>query len=122
MQLLGNFRKSAGIEILDGLYNKSTEIHESLKQDYPQIAKQISFHHNNMFKARLNNVDFILINHPFKDGEIFTKLEEKFLNELKPGTKIVTIIRALKDPRFKQLGTKNLKFSWGNSSVHFFEI
>ncbi|MBL6665144.1 MAG: methyltransferase [Rickettsiales bacterium] len=121
MQLLGNFKKSAGVEILEGLHNQSTKIHNFLKENYPQLAKHISFHNNDIFKTKLHNVDFILMNHPFKDGEIFHKLEEKFLNELKPGTKIVTIIRALKDPSFKKIATKTLKFSWGDSSVHFFE-
>jgi len=121
MQLLGNFKKSAGVEILKGLHDQATKIHESLQQNHPQIAQQISFHNRDIFKTKLNNVDFVLMNHPFKDGQIFEQLEEKFLNELKPGTKIATIIRALKSSEFKRLGTKTLKFSWGDSSVHFFE-
>ena len=121
MQLLGNFKKSTGVEILQGLHNTATEVHKFLEENYPEISKQISFHNNDIFKTRLHNVDFILMNHPFKEGEIFTKLENKFLSELKSGTKIATVIRALKNPEFKRLGTKTLKFSWGDSSVHFFE-
>lgn len=122
MQLLGNFRKSAGVEILPGLHNQAIKVHQFLEQNHPDLAKKISFHQNDIFKTKLHNVDFIIMNHPFKDGEDFMKLEDKFLNELKPGSKIVTMIRALKNPAFKKLGTKTLKFSWGDSSAHFFEI
>lgn len=122
MQMLGNFVKSAGVEILPGLHNQAVKVHDFLKNQHPKLANQINFHQNDIFKTKLHNVDFILMNHPFKDGEIFMKLEEKFLRELKKGSKIVTIIRALRNPKFKKLGTKTLEFSWGNSSAHFFEV
>ena len=70
----------------------------------------------------LHEADFIFMNHPFKEGDDFARLEEKFLNELKPGTKIVTVIRALQNPMFKYLGKETYKFSWGDSTAHFAEV
>lgn len=122
MQLLGNFKKSVGIEILPLLHNSAVEVHQNLKKQHPQIADKINFHNNDIFKAKLNHVDFILMNHPFKeDGKTFTKLEDKLLSELKPGCKIATIIRPLENPNFKHIKTKTLNFSWGQSKVNFFE-
>ncbi len=123
-----NFRKTIGIELLEGLHNKACEVKEEFDKNIRNKIsthlkeREISFLLQNIFDADLREADFIFMNHPFKDGELFTKLEEKFLNELKPGTKIVTIIRRLKNPKFKQLGSENFEFSWGSSSAHFAEI
>jgi hypothetical protein len=126
--LLFNFRKSIGVELLEGLHEKALEVEEEFNKNIrPQIAdhlagRELQFIRDDIFKTDLREADFIFMNHPFKDGEIFTKLEEKFLSELKPGTKIATIIRSLKNPAFKQLGSQTYKFSWGDSTTHFCEV
>ncbi len=126
--LLFNFRKCIGVELLQGLHNKACEINiEFNKNVLPQLAgyinnRELQFLCGDIFTTDLSEADLIFMNHPFKEGDGFNKLEEKFLNELKPGTKIITIIRALKNPRFKNLGSQTYKFSWGDSTAHFFEI
>lgn len=126
--LLFDFKKCVGVELLEGLYNKACEVKEEFEKSVkPQIknhveARELTFLQQNIFETDLRDADFILMNHPFKDGEIFMQLEEKFLKELKSGTKIVTTIRALKSEGFKNLGSQNYKFSWGDSTAHFFEI
>jgi hypothetical protein len=126
--LLFNFRKAIGVELLDGLHEKALEVKENFDKNIkPKITKEIAerelqFVKADFFTTDLREADFIFMNHPFKDGEVFMKLEEKFLNELKPGTKITTIIRALRNPRFKSLGSQTYKFSWGDSTAHFFEV
>jgi hypothetical protein len=122
------FRKCVGIEILDGLHNKAVEVLGVFDQIVrPQIAgslegREISFVRESLFDTDLREADFIFMNHPFKDGPEFVRLEDKFLSELKPGTKIATIIRSLKNPAFKQLGSATQQFSWGESTVHFCEV
>jgi SAM-dependent methyltransferase len=126
--LLFSFRKSIGIELLEGLHNKALEVKDDFdKVVKPQVEKYISgreltFINDNIFNIDLGEADFVFMNHPFKEGDDFARLEEKFLNELKPGTKIVTTIRALQNTMFKHLGKETYKFSWGDSTAHFAEI
>ena len=126
--LLFDFKKNIGVELLEGLYIKSQELRAVFDKDVlPQIAehaknREMQFLCKNIFDTDLREVDFILMNHPFKDREMFDLLEEKFLSELKPKTKIVTTIRALKNPAFKRLGDKKYNFSWGESTAYFHEV
>lgn len=126
--LVFNFRKAIGVELLKGLHDKACEVKENFEKNFKsQIANQVmghelSFINASLFDVDLTEADMIFMNHPFKDGEEFLRLEEKFLKELKSGTKIATIIRSLKNPAFKQLGSQTHKFSWGDSTVHFCEV
>lgn len=126
--LLFNFKKSVGVEFLEGLHNQAIKTKEIFdkKVDFRVKEelknKEIEFINNDIMKIDLRDADFIFMNHPFKDGEEFVALENKFLNELKPGTKITTTIRSLKNPAFKYIDKKTFKFSWGDSTCHFFEI
>lgn len=126
--LLHNFRKSIGVELLDGLHNKACKIKNTFEQALlPPIqnklaGNELQFLKANIFDVNLSEADLVFINHPFKDDQLFEKLENKLIAELKPGTKVVTIIRHLRNPAFKTLGNKIYKFSWGNSTAHFAEI
>jgi hypothetical protein len=82
----------------------------------------LTFIHNDILKTDLHEADFLLMNHPFKNEDLSLQIEEKFLNELKAATKIATIIRPLRNSAFKKLGSKLLKFSWGDATVYLYEI
>ena len=126
--LLFDFKKSIGVELLDGLHNKASELEKDFqKAIQPQIShllgeRKLEFIHGNILHTDLHEADFILLPHPFKKEEDFLLLEEKFLRELKPKTKIVTLIRDLRNPAFKYLGFETYEFSWGKSSAYFYEI
>lgn len=126
--ILFDFKKCVGIELLDGLHEKALEVKKIFdKTIQPQIEKHVENRQLELIKGDLflqdySSADFIFMNHPIKDSDLFLKLEDKLAQELKPGTKIVTIIRALKNPKFKSLGSQTLKFSWGESTAHFFEV
>lgn len=126
--LLFPFKKVVGVELLHGLHAKAFDVKENFEKNLkPAIAenfsgRELQLINGDIFKTDLSEADFIFMNHPFKDGEIFMELERKFLKELKPGTKIATIIRSLKSPEFKQLGKQTYKFSWGDSTTHFCEV
>lgn len=123
MQLLGNFEKSIGVELLEGLHEKATELHTVFAQNgFSDEAKNIQFFNDDLFNINLEDADFVILNHPFKEGEAFPRLENKFVQELRPGTKIVSTIRALENKKFKRLGNANYEFSWGNSTAYFFEV
>ncbi|NBV06345.1 MAG: hypothetical protein EBS06_03795 [Proteobacteria bacterium] len=126
--LLFDFKKTVGVELLEGLYNKACEVKENFNNNIkPEIInhdlnREIEFLHKNIFDVDLSSADFIFMNHPFKDRELFELLEAKFLCELKPKTKIVTTIRSLKDKAFKSFGSKKYNFSWGESTAYFYEV
>ncbi len=126
--LLYDFKKTIGVELLKGLHDKACEVKEIFDRDVkPQVLdhianRELEFFCKNIFDANFHEVDFVFMNHPFKDRELFDLLEEKLLRELKPKSKIVTIIRALKNPAFKQLGSKKYNFSWGESTAYFHEV
>jgi SAM-dependent methyltransferase len=126
--LIYNFKKSVGIELLKGLHGKAVEAENIFNKFIrPQIAKnldgkELKFICGDILQEDFCDADLILLSHPFKDEEQFLILEEKFLKTLKPKTKIVTLIRFLRDERFKSLGFGTFNFSWGKSSAYFYEI
>ena len=123
-----DFKKSIGVELLKGLHDKACEVKDKFdKFVKPKILNQLKdrelqFVNANIFAVDLREADLIFMNHPFKDRELFEKLEEKFLKELKPQTKIVTTIRSLNNRAFKDLGSKKYEFSWGESTIYFHEV
>jgi hypothetical protein len=125
--LLYNFKKSIGVELLDGLHFKALELEKNFNRIIkPQVAhllgdNELRLIHGNILHTDLHEADFILLPHPFKKEEDFLVLEEKFLTELKPKTKIVTLIRDLRNPAFTYLGFEPYEFSWGKSTAYFYE-
>ena len=125
--LLSDFKKCVGVELLQGLHDKACEVKAEFDKNIkPQIAnhvegRELRFDCADIFTCDLREADFIFMNHPFKESELFNQLEEKILDELKVGSKIVTTIRILKNKRFKNLGNQTYKFSWGDSTAYFFE-
>jgi precorrin-6B methylase 2 len=126
--MIFDFQKIIGIELLEPIYNKACEVlknyEEKIKIQIPDFIKnrELQLIKQDFFNTDLSEADFIFMNHPFKDRGSFQPLEEKFLRELKKGTKIVTIIRKLSDPRFKHLHTQKYLCSWGEATVHFHEV
>jgi hypothetical protein len=126
--LLFNFKKSIGVELLAGLHDQACDITDKFVEEIEPLIRdelgdrELHLFNESFFDVDLSEADLILLNHPIKDRDLFLKLEQKFLDELKPGTKIVTIIRALANPAFKQLGSEKYTFSWGESTAHFFEV
>lgn len=123
-----DFKKVVGIELLEGLYDKSCQVREMFEKDIRHRISQklenreLTLLNKNIFDVDLSEADLVFMNHPFKDREMFERLENKFLNEFKPGTKIITTIRSLNDQRFKSLGTKKYEFSWGESTIYYHEV
>jgi hypothetical protein len=126
--LLFDFKKSIGIELLDGLHKKALEVEKTFETIVkPQIAKSLEgreliFRKDNILTTDFSDADLILLSHPFKIEENFLELEEKFLKTLKPKTKIISLIRFFRSKQFKEIGFGNYQFSWGKSKAYFYEI
>lgn len=126
--MIFDFKKVVGVELLRGLHDKACEVRDHFYATiYHQIEefsqnREIELINESLFNVDLSEADVIFMNHPFKDREMFKKLEEKFLNELKPQTKIITIIRPLENKNFKKLASAEYDFSWGKSTAFFYEV
>lgn len=126
--LLCDFKKCIGVELLKGLHEKAVLVEgvfsEAMKSKILNhvAERELKFLCQDIFETDLKEADFIFMNHPFKGGANFDLLENKILSEVRPGTKIVTTIRSLQNPRFKSFGKKKFDFSWGESTAYFFEV
>jgi hypothetical protein len=126
LQLLYDFSKVVGIELVESLYLQALESQNKLRkigEKYLEIANKATespaeFRCESFFNSNFSDADFILINHPFRGEEKFLELEEIIIAQLKPGCKIATIIRSLKNPKFQLLSSIKRKFSWGEATVH----
>jgi len=126
--LMNDFKKCIGVELMTGLHDKAVEVNNTfeklIKPRNPEHFKdrELIFKNENITKTNISDADFILLPHPFKVEVEFLRMEQKFLRELKKGTKIVTLIRSLINSQFKTIGKRTLDFSWGESPAYFFEI
>jgi len=126
--LLFDFKKSVGIELLEGMHDDACKLAQQLPRLVsPQFEnhlrdREISLINKNIFDVDLSEADLILLNCPLRGEKSFLQLEEKFLRELKPKTKIIVTIRKLKSPAFKLFHSQQYKFSWGMADTFFYEI
>jgi len=126
--LLFDFKKSVGIELLEGMHKDACQLQERLPTLVsPQFNhylenREMSLLNRNIFDVDLSEADLILLNYPLRGEKSFLQLEEKFLRELKPKTKIIATIRKLKNPAFKLFHDRQYKFSWGMADTYFYEI
>ena len=126
--LLFDFQKCIGIELVEPLHQMALLAQENFANQPFQSAlvscleRDLEFICGDIFDADLSAADFIFLNYPFRNPEVLQRLETKMLQELKPKTKIVTVLWQLKNPAFTLLGSENYKFSWGKSPAYFFEV
>jgi hypothetical protein len=119
--LLGMFKKCIGIELLEGLYSKALEQHQKLLEINKKIANSITFINSSFIDHDIRDGDVFFINHPTTDPVIIKKLEDK-LQTLRKGSIVLCVIRSLEnDNNFAKLGSRLFKFSWGDSTVHFYK-
>ncbi|MFC1659316.1 hypothetical protein ACFL0U_01995 [Pseudomonadota bacterium] len=119
--MLCNFSRCIGIEILDELHKvaveKGTEYEKTL--DDSERGK-IEFIKGDFLKHNFSDADLIVAGLPSQDPKVLDNLEKKF-EELRSGIKIVTIIGFLKTDKVKEIKNKKYDFPWGKSTAYFYE-
>lgn len=126
--LLFDFKKSVGVEMLEGLHDVACEAREKIaKYAKPEFLdylkdRELCFLNENIFDVDFSEADFLFINFPLVGEKNYLLLEEKLRRELKPKTKIIATLRELKNPVFKQFHHGIYKFSWGRADAYFYEI
>ena len=96
--LLPHIQKYTGVEILDGLYDKSINVLKTMSKNNIELASKINFIKNDFFNVDLSEFDFVFMHYPMKHAEeLYLKLEEKMKKELKNGSIIISAIRKLRN-------------------------
>lgn len=117
-----DFSKTVGIEILDELYESSMDVLSEYKMMTPTPNERIDF-----IKADFNKVDFsdsdvIYINSYYFYYEFITPQFLKQLNQLKKGTRIITLVTPIPDlPFFNTTQKGRFQFSWGPEHIFIHE-
>jgi SAM-dependent methyltransferase len=120
LALMNVFEKCKGIELLGGLYAKSVENLKKLRQIDEEAANKIEVFNDSFLNHDFSDADVIYANHPTKDAAIQTALEEKFQN-LKEGAIVIYVIHSLENRKnFRFLGTRRVKFSWGEATCYYY--
>ncbi len=124
--LCHNFRKTCGVELLAGLHGKAIEKQKILDKTISPLIlyhlqnKELLFLCDDILNVDLKDADLLLVNRPSTSGDFSKKLEEKILDEVKAGTKIISTIRPLENRAFNRFLRKSYQFSWGSSVAYFF--
>ena len=120
-------KKSAGIELLPELHlaaqhvgrRYSDEIQPHLSSKHQET--ELSFIQGDIFTHDYSDAD-IVVSHCCTcfDDSMMQQLSD-VLENLKPGTRIVTITRGLNSPAFEPVSTSSCQMGWGQATVNVYK-
>jgi SAM-dependent methyltransferase len=122
--LLFDFSESIGIEFVESLYQCSVDIQERLEKEFkPKVRPKqefgkMSFIHGSFLDVDVSNADIIFMNSTCFQEDLMLALDEK-LQEVKPGTLLITLSKTLKSPCFQMYRHQLYEFSWKEATVFF---
>lgn len=121
--LLFPFSQVKGIELLRPLHNEAVQIEQRFKSEYEalqQSDKFIEFIHGDFLELDISDADVIFMHSTCFPDYIWEKLNPK-LDNLKPGTCIITVTRTIESSNLHHLKSKEFGMAWGRATVHFYE-
>ncbi|NOS67709.1 MAG: SAM-dependent methyltransferase [Candidatus Peribacteraceae bacterium] len=120
------FKKSVGVELLPELHEAAQmvgkrymeEIQPKLEDD--RRDTKLEYRLGDIFEADLSDAD-IVVSHCCTcfDDALMQKLSDK-LESCKPGTRIVTVTRALSSPAFESVGVSPVQMGWGQATANVY--
>jgi SAM-dependent methyltransferase len=120
------FEKIVGIELVEPLVEASKQAKVRLTTFDPTAAEKIQIINKSFFDVDLSPtglaVDVVFMHYPIHGAEeLYLALEEKFRNELKPGTIIISGIRRLVDGvAFPSVApSKTTTAKYGNCTMYY---
>jgi SAM-dependent methyltransferase len=117
-EMLHDFQKLVGVEILDGLYEASVGVLQKFRETRPSSStKRIEFHRADFLEFDWSDGDLVFANSTCFDEQLMTSLGHKG-RLLKPGTYFVTLTKQLKSSFFDVVYSKQYRMSWGVATVH----
>lgn len=121
--LIKDFKKCVGVELLESLYNISTQAKNKLININKQAQDKIDFINKNILDVNLHEAESILFCCPNTDVQILAEMEEKFKKELKIGCFIMSIIYPFQDKnKFQFLETRNIRTAWGTAPLNLYLV
>lgn len=121
--LLRNWKKVCGVEILDDVYLKADAIKtqfENYMRDHNLNHAPISLIHGDLKKYDFSDADVIYIASTCFDYQFMDEFGKK-CETLKPGSRIVTLTKEIKNPHIVKKVTLTVPMTWGDSTVHVYE-
>ena len=119
--LLPNLKSYSGIELLDELHQKATEIKEILSNYRADLSEKICFIKDSFFNVDLSKFDIIFMHYPMKNAEsLYLELEEKMKKELKTGAVVISVIRKMKNIDIFPLVKKmSIEADYGTTTIYY---
>lgn len=122
--LLFDFAESIGIEFVESLYQCSVDVQKRFEKEFkPKISPKqhlgkLSFIHGSFLDVDVSNADIIFMNSTCFQEDLMLALDEK-LQEVKPGTQIISLSKTLKSPCYEMYRHQMYEFSWKEATVFF---
>lgn len=124
--MFGNFSKLTGIEILQELYESSTQTLKRYEQEVRPIlsperqGQSLSFINTDFLSYDLNDANFIFSHSTCFYDELISALERKLVS-LKPKTRVLLVTKTFKSPFFRLFKSGEYTMTWGKATVNFYE-
>ncbi|MDX1836331.1 class I SAM-dependent methyltransferase [Legionella taurinensis] len=111
--------RSCGIELFAPLHQAADELRIRLQAwpEYALKAKRIEFRQADFLEADLRDADLIFINSTAFFGDYWRRISGH-LEQLKPGTQVISTSKPLDSAAFYVLKTTVLQMSWGRVTAY----
>jgi len=119
--LFFDFKKSVGVELLEALYKASEQVLERYEKEFrPQIKndvgdREVKFIHGNILDIDYSNADLVFMNSTCFQEDLMEGLVP-YVNDMKPGSTLVTLSKSINSPAFELYKQKMFEFSWGQGT------
>lgn len=119
-----DFKRCAGIEYVDNLYNASAQVLERYEKEVkPTIANEIgdrtiNFYHGSFLDGDFSEVDLVFMNSTCFQEELMDALELN-LNFMKPGAQVISLSKSLRSPKFQMYRQQMYEFTWGQATAFY---
>lgn len=124
--MLGSFAEIRGIEIMQDLYQTTTDALDRFREEYlPQLPEDFEFPEINLVRGDFLEEDFSDVNVAYMCSTCFSDEMmdgiARALEKTQPGTRVVTLTKPLPSDQFKEISHDFYKMTWGTSQVFIYE-
>ena len=121
-RLTQDFDRCEGIELLESLFNASTQILDEYKQSWNHTIRfnssdTVIFHHDSILERNWSDGDLIFANSTCFDASLMRSLSEQS-ESLKPGSIFISFTKSLTSDQFEMIEKTRYMMSWGPATVY----
>lgn len=122
------FSKCTGVELIEDLVKHSNTMLNKFNQKLPEASfltqpfnTQVGFVNDDFTKIDLRDADIIYTYSTCFDYQLMGAMAEHLDQQVKPGTKIITVTKSLPSSKFKLLKEDKHMMEWGQATTWFYE-